>query len=855
MSLQAQDFDSTCPHANQIWSAAVSLRLPIDEHLDAVVQAVEEHGGAVIVAEPGAGKTTRVPSRLLDATGRQIVCTQPRRIAARLAAKRVAEERKSRLGAEVGYEVRFDRKTSAQTRLRFLTEGLALRQWSREAGSQRILVLDEFHERHLDADMLLALAAREREENPDLAIVVMSATLDPAPIADFLGGVPILASQGRQFPVDIEYLLPRDEERLEVSVSRTLRQLLREEDSGDVLVFLPGLAEIRRCEDKLQELAQQRSLLLTTLHGSLPPAEQDNALRPSTRRKVILATNVAETSVTIEGVTAVIDSGTARVARHSPWTGLSSLQVEVISQASAKQRAGRAGRMAPGRCLRLYSEHDLKGRRDFDTPEIARSDLAACALQLAASGTSFAALRWLDEAPERARSASAELLHLLGAIETDTLSNIGKRMSALAVHPRLARLVIEAEALGVLDQGARAAALLSERPLRHGRRRGLEAAAASTSDVLDDLDVLDELRQSKFRPSVARAAGADLQTAKNVERTAEQLCRALGSKTKATTTAMDSDERDEALRRALLVAFPDRASRRVRARGEALLLCRGGAVTQSRSSAVIDAEYLLAIDVESRASSGGKATLVRVASAIDPSWLLDLPDLRDVDEHRYESEGERVVRRTGIYYGDIAIDEEIIVDPSRMDAAQARQALHAALLDGKLLQVVDAKELAAYRLRRDFVVTLGSGLDWPAHDDEAVANALLGMVDKPTRLSDLRTSSVVDALHWALSPEQRQALDATAPSHVAIPGRKRVQVHYEADRAPWIQSRLQDFFGAQEGPSVGAGKVALTLHLLAPNRRAVQVTTDLAGFWERHYPALRKQLMRRYPRHSWPEKP
>ncbi len=833
---------------------AVSRSLPIDPHLDAITRAVMEEGGAVIVAEPGAGKTTRVPSQLLDATGREVVCTQPRRIAARLSAKRVAGERGSTLGKEVGYEVRFDRKTSSSTRLRFLTEGLALRQWSDQTGKNRILILDEFHERSLDADMLLAFAAAERKSNPDLAIVVMSATMDPKPVSDFLGGLPILESQGRNYPVELRYQLPRDQERIEVSVSRALRELLKEGESGHVLVFLPGLAEIRRCEEKLRPLAQERSLLITTLHGSLSATDQDKALGSSKQQKIILATNVAETSVTIEGVTAVIDAGTARVARHSPWTGLASLQVEMVSQASAKQRAGRAGRTAPGRCLRLYSEHELKGRRAFDTPEIARSDLAACALQLAAIGKRFDTLDWLDDAPQRARDAASDLLSGLAAINEKGITELGRRMSGLPLHPRLARLVLEAERLSVLDLGTKAAALLSDRPLRRSQSRGAEAEATSESDIQDDLDILAELEQGKFRPHLARAAGVSLQTAKNVARSAEQLRRNFPRK--ASHTQLSAEEQEEALRRALLAAFPDRACRRVRPRSTSLLLTQGGAVTLSRSSAVLDAEYLLAVDVEARGSGdGGKGTLVRIASAIDPLWLLDLPGLRDVDEHRFENEGERVIRRTGIYYGDFAIDEEVIVDPTRMDREAAANTLLAALRDGKLVQVVDAKTLSAYRLRLAFVAPLAPSLTWPAHDDEAVAEALIGAADNPTRLSDLRQVEVVDALHWALSPEHRKALDGLAPTHVSLPGRKRVEVNYESDRPPWIQSRLQDFFGAQEGPSVGGGKVPLTLHLLAPNRRAVPVTTDLAGCWVRHYPALRKQLMRRYPRHAWPEKP
>ncbi|MCP4445560.1 MAG: ATP-dependent helicase HrpB [Myxococcales bacterium] len=825
--------------------------LPIDAQLAAIACAVKTHGGAVVVAEPGAGKTTRVPSMLLDAMGIPIVCTQPRRIAARLSAKRVAEERGTKLGGEIGYEVRFDRKVSANTRLRFMTEGLALRQWKSLTKGPQVLVLDEFHERHLDADMLLALVAKERRCGGSLGLVVMSATLDADPISEFLGGLPVVASKGRQFPVEMESVPPRDQEYLEVSISRALREILKDEkDTGDVLVFLPGISEIRRAQEKLAPLAKERGLLLLPLHGTLSRKEQDLAIAPASGRKVVLATNVAETSLTIDGVTSVIDSGTARVSRHSPWTGLASLHVEPISQASAKQRAGRAGRTRPGRCLRLYSEHELKGRREFDAPEIVRSDLAAPSLQLAAAASSMSEIRWLDAPPQNAQEAANELLTRLGAIEGDgTITEVGKRMSTLAVHPRLARLILEGAQRGLAKTSARAAALLSERPLRHSQRRGEQAQATSTSDVLDDLEVLAKVESGGFRINVARAAGVDIQTAKNVCKNATQWLRALSAQRDAAD--LSHEERDEALQLALLAGFPDRAARRVRERGESLLLCQGGAVTQSRSSAVLDAEYLLAIDLESR----GNRSLVRTASQIDPTWLLDLPGVHDVDEHSYESAGERVVRRTGIFYGDIAIDEERIVDPSRLDEDRAKAILRDALLDGKLEQVADMKELSAYRLRHEFAAKHAPELSWRVLDSEMVSSALLSMCARPTRLADLRGVSVVEAVHWALSPDERGAMEKLAPTHVSIPARKRVEVNYEVDRPPWIQSRLQDFFGAQAGPSVAAGKVPLVLHLLAPNRRAVQVTTDLAGFWLRHYPDLRRQLMRRYPRHKWPEKP
>ncbi|MBL4637623.1 MAG: ATP-dependent helicase HrpB [Kofleriaceae bacterium] len=828
--------------------------LPIDEHLDSIWAAVRDHGGAVVVAQPGAGKTTRVPAMLLDACDVPIVCTQPRRIAARLSAKRVAEERSETLGDRIGYEVRFDRKVGRNTRLRFVTEGLALRQWRRSEGTQRILVLDEFHERHLDADMLLAMAAKERSEGGKLAIVVMSATLDPAPISEFLGGVPIIVSEGRNYPIEYEYMVPRDKEPLEVSVSRALRHVLSAPDSqGDILVFLPGVAEIRRCQRKLSGLASERDLDVIPLHGGLKSSEQERSLRVSPKRKVILSTNVAETSITIPGVTCVIDCGTARIARHSPWTGLSSLQVSSISQASAKQRAGRAGRTAKGRCVRLYSDKDLHRRSEFDTPEISRSELSACALQLAASETSMQELSWLQEAPAQAQKSAVDLLNRLGAFESGTITTMGEKMSRLPVHPRLARLIIEAEKLGVPYSGATAAALLGERALRINQQRGLPASAQSESGVLDDIDVLDELRRGAFRPHVARAAGVDLQIAQLVDKSARQLVKNL-TVTKDNRELQGKDK-DDAIMRALLAGFPDRVGRRTAPRSKSVLQCQGGAVTLAQSSAVLGAEYLLALDVESRGKSGDQRTLVRVASAIDPSWLFESTDLREVDEHIFDKNNGRVVRVTGIYYGDIAVDEERIVDPKRMDEASAREVLRAALLDGNLQKVVDSPALEAYKKRIHFSVQSAPDENWPPMEDSDIIEVILNTCERPTRLSDLKSQSIVDALYWSLSADLRQRLDTLAPTHISLPGRKRVVINYENDRPPWIESRMQDFFGASEGPSVGGGKVPLTLHLLAPNRRAVQVTTDLAGFWTRHYPALRKQLMRRYPRHKWPEKP
>ncbi|HEU4727257.1 MAG TPA: helicase-related protein, partial [Kofleriaceae bacterium] len=423
--------------------------LPIDVVLPQVVQAVQGRGVLVLVAPPGAGKTTRVPGALLDAgvVDGEVVVLQPRRLAARLAATRVAAERGGELGGEVGYEVRFDRRVGPRTRIRFVTEGVLTRQLLADPELRGVgcVIIDEFHERHLDGDLALALVARLRERRPGLALVVMSATLDAEPVAAFLGGAPQVRSEGRTFPLAIEHQEQPDDRPLGRQVAAAVRRLAQDAGGkldGDVLVFLPGAAEIRRCQDDLAEVAAIFDLAVLPLYGDLPVEEQDRAVAPAARRKVILATNVAETSVTIDGVVCVIDSGLARIARHSPWTGLPSLQIEPVSRASCTQRAGRAGRTRPGRVVRLYTRHDFETRRAFEVPEIARADLAGAALELYGAGTDaggLGSLRWFEAPPPAAAAAAEELIARLGAVERGRITPLGRRMLRLAVHPRLAR--------------------------------------------------------------------------------------------------------------------------------------------------------------------------------------------------------------------------------------------------------------------------------------------------------------------------------------------------------------------------------------------------------------------------------
>jgi ATP-dependent helicase HrpB len=448
--------------------------LPVDSILPEITEALRRSPNLVLEAPPGAGKTTRVPPALLDQglAGEGEICVlEPRRLAARLAARRVAEERGERLGETVGYQVRFDNISGPRTRLRFVTEGVLTRRLLSDPQLSKVsvVVLDEFHERHLQADLTLALLRRlQRESRPSLRIVAMSATLDAAPIAQFLDQCTVLRSAGRRFDVLIKHLPREDERPLAMQVESALRGLLADGLHGDVLVFLPGAAEIRRAQASCAHLSSQADLLVLPLHGELPPAEQDRAVRPAERRKVILSTNVAETSVTIDGVVAVIDSGLARIAGHSPWSGLPRLNVARISQAAAMQRAGRAGRTQPGVCLRLYTAQDFAARAAQETPELQRLDLAEAVLELHAAGIrDLRRFEWFEAPPAPALDAAEALLRRLNALDAQgEVTLTGRRMLRLPLHPRLARMVVEAEGRGVAGAACVIAALISERDIR-----------------------------------------------------------------------------------------------------------------------------------------------------------------------------------------------------------------------------------------------------------------------------------------------------------------------------------------------------------------------------------------------------
>ena len=831
--------------AGQYMVAAV-MPLPIDDVMPQIVAAVGARRTCVLVAPPGAGKTTRVPGALLDAgvVDGAIVVLQPRRLAARMAATRIAEERGVPLGGEVGYTVRFDRKASAATRIELVTEGVLTRRLlgDRELAGVGCVVIDEFHERHVDGDLALALVARLREARPELALVVMSATLDAKPVAAFLEDAPIVVSEGRMFPVEIEYAAQPDTRFLGKQVASAVRRQAQHKLDGDVLVFLPGAGEIRRASADLEEAARTFDLAVLPLYGDLPADQQDAAVRPGSRRKVILATNVAETSVTIDGVTCVIDSGLARIARHSPWSGIASLEVEPVSKASCAQRAGRAGRTRPGRVVRLYTKHDHDTRRAFETPEIQRADLAGIALELYGAGIAgVAGVRWFEAPPDVAVRAADELLVRLGAIADSAITPLGRSMLRFPVHPRAARIVCEGERLGVARDACTIAALLGARELRTSRRGpGAAATVASSSDLIDDLDAL----HGDTRDLDRAAARSTAQAAKQLERLA---------KLSAARPPASDAEADRALELAILTGYCDRVGKRRAPRSAEIVLAGGGSGTLAASSAVIDAELLVAIDASEVGARGATARVqIRRASAVEASWLLDLylDRVTERDELVWNAERERVERTVQMLYDGLAIDDHRA--PAPADAASAAVLAKQALAAG-LDHFVAGDALVRWRARVMFAAAQAPTAGIMSPTDETLADVLARACEGATSFAELRAAGLLSLLDAQLGAA-RPLVERLAPSHFALP-RRRVEIHYELDRPPWIASRMQDFFGMARAPSIAEGRVPLVLHLLAPNQRPVQVTTDLLGFWRNHYPGLRNQLARRYPRHAWPEDP
>jgi ATP-dependent helicase HrpB len=770
-----------------------SSSLPIDELLPEILRSLQQTPNLVVEAAPGAGKTTRVPAALLVAVSGEVLVLEPRRIAARLAARRVAWELGEQAGETVGYQVRFEKVAGPATRLHFVTEGVLTRRMLSDPHLKGVdvVVLDEFHERHLESDLALALLKRLQRTRPELRIVVMSATLNAAPVAHFLDDCPVVRSEGRLFDLSLQHL-PYSPEPLQVQVKGAVELLLGEGHAGDILVFLPGAAEIHRAMRLCAPLARQANLLTLPLHGDLSPAEQDRVVAPAEQSKLILATNVAESSVTIDGVTAVIDSGLARMAAYSPWTGLPTLNIGRVSKASAQQRAGRAGRTGPGRVLRLYSQMDYQQRADFDLPEMLRSDLAQLCLALRAMGIANPdELDWLDAPPAAAVENAERLLDRLCTSE-----EMAQKLMRFPAPPRLSCMIVAATERGVGEAACIAAALLGS------------GARSEQNDLLAAIDApLDERTQQQLR-QLRRLAHVGKQASQG----------------------------DDALLEAVLAGFPDRVARRKS--GNQVLLSTGVAAEIAGEPPLYP--FMVALNVEDR--SENPLPLIRLMARIEPEWLIDLfPEhVREETKVSWNRQAERVDSISQLIYDELILQESNNAAP---DAEAAASLLAEKALEAGMERFIEAETLEHWLGRLEF-----AGFATP---------------DIPEIFRDfcrgLRSFAELKSAAGSFFSRLEQKLDAHrlrefAPLTLRLPAGRQVKIQYERGKVPWIASRLQDFFGMRDTPRIGPQRTPVVLHLLAPNRRPVQTTTDLAGFWERLYPQVRRELMRRYPRHDWPER-
>jgi ATP-dependent helicase HrpB len=789
--------------------------LPVRAHLDAIVAALDQHGSAVLVAPPGTGKTTLVPLALAAAGDGRVVVAEPRRLAARAAAGRMAALLGERVGETVGYAVRGDRKVSTRTRVEVVTSGLLLRRLAAdpELSGTAAVVLDECHERHLDADLLLALLLDARAGlRPDLRLLATSATVATGRLAELLDG-PVLDVPGVAFPVETGYLPPVRGERIEACVARAVRSLLDAE--GDVLAFLPGVAEIRRTHAALGGLDAD----VLPLHGRLSATEQDLALSPGPRRRIVLATAVAESSLTVPGVRAVVDAGLARVPRVDHRRGLAGLVTVRVSAAVADQRAGRAGREGPGRVLRCWPEGELLPR--YPEPEIRTADLTRLALDLAEWGTpDGSGLAWWDPPPDGPLRAGQEVLRALGALAGGAITDRGRRMAALGLHPRLGRALLDGSELV-------------------GRRTAAEVVALMDDDASTDSDdvetALRKLRSAggRWRQEVRRLEDR-VENTVSVPRRAES---AISTRSSALVVGL---------------AHPERLARQRAGGGNVYLLAGGTAVELSPGSPLAGQEWL-AVAVADR-TPGALHGKVRLAAAADRELAeLAAPALlTEGDEVRWER-GDVVARHVR-RLGAIVLEERRLERP---DPARLR----AALLDGLRAEGPGLLRWTAHaRSLRDRIATLHRvlGDPWPDVSDDALA----GQPDEwwSAPLSGVRTRAdlaKVDAgpllrslLPWSVAGR----LDELAPERIALPSGRRYAVDYAVD-PPVLAVRLQELLGVVTTPSIAGGRLPLVLHLLSPAGRPAAVTGDLASFWRTGYPQVRAELRGRYPKHAWPEDP
>ena len=821
------------------------LPLPVDAVLPAMLAHLRAAGAVVLRSPTGAGKTTRVPPAILEAGlaehGR-VLLLEPRRVAARGAARRMAHEHGSPLGETFGYHVRFERQFNARTRVLVVTPGMLLRQLHDDPFLESVacVVFDEFHERGLESDIALGMVKLLRQTvRSDLRVVVLSATIDPVPISQYLGDCPIVVSDGRTFPVDVSYRPRRADVPATTAATDAVNELI-DRTTGGVLVFLPGLREIRHTASLLEPLERQ-GIAVLPLHGDLPPEQQDRALQALNQRKVVLATNVAETSVTVEGITAVVDTGTARQLEFDTDTGMDRLRIVPISRAAADQRTGRAGRTQSGVCVRLWDEAGHRSRPEQTEPEIRRIDLAGAVLQLHSFGeTDLLAFPWFEPPRPQAIPQAEQLLEQLGAMIAGKLTPLGEQLAKLPVHPRVGRLLLEGVRLGIPERAALAAALLSERdPFLRDDSGGKRSNIATTSDVLDRVEALESFQnQGRTQFPLGELHRG---SAKQLSEVQKLLLRTVGRQ----TDAERGDRDDDALLRSIFAAYPDRLARR-RGPGDSRARMVGGrGVKLAPQSGVTESALFVCVDVE----AGGVESLVRSASAVDRDWLP--PEmLRSSNEVLFDDGTEKLVARKQLRYGDLVIDD---VPGHIADEARAAEVLaDAAAARWEKAKPSDDSAAGRFLLRIACFRGWFPDVDFP----EIPLREMLPELCRGLRSLDaVRNGPWLERIRQEIPYPLLQRLDREVPDSLTVPTGSVIPLAYELGRPPILAVRIQEIFGLTETPRIAGGRVKVLLHLLAPNHRPQQVTDDLASFWANGYAVVKKELRMKYPRHSWPEDP
>lgn len=806
------------------------INLPIDTILPSLRETLAVTNSAVLIASPGAGKTTRVPLALINEpwlAGKKVLMLEPRRLAARAAARYMAGLLNEAVGNTIGYRVRKDTRVGSTTRVEVITEGVLTRMLQSDPALEGVgvLILDEFHERSIQADLGLALALQSQSLlRPELRILIMSATLEAEPVASLLGGAPVLISEGRQFPVETHYLESQPKERLEAIVIRAIQKALSIGED-DILVFLPGVGEIRRVMNGLQQTPMGGNILIAPLYGSLSYEEQDRAIAPSPEgyRKIVLATSIAETSLTVEGVRIVIDSGLMRVPKFSPRTGMTRLTTVAVSRSSAEQRRGRAGRLGRGVCFRLWTQQEDAKLVPRGTPEILETDLTSLALELAVWGVhNPEELCWVDIPPCSAVQQARELLIQLGALAADgTVTAHGRQMAQAAIHPRLAHMIIKAKAMGLGGLACELAAILNERDI------------LSASGRMSDADLRHRLQ------------AISSETYRNVRHEADFLKKEFNIQVKVTT---DEDMNNTGI--LLAFAYPDRIAQR---REDGRYLMRNGRGALLSEGQLLSHEpYLVAAELDDR----GTDSRIFLAAPFDLTALKEhfSEQIETITLVRWERDAQAVRAKQQERLGSIVIRESVIQNP-RPDQVLS------SLLQGireeglGILPWTRAATQLVQRIR--FMRSIDE--EWPDVSEdkmrETVDDWLAPYLQSITGRSGLQQINLVHILEAMLTWKQRQKLEADAPTHILVPSGQRIPIDYSCPDDPILAVRLQEMFGLEDTPRIGGGRIPLILHLLSPARRPVQVTKDLASFWRNGYFEVRKDLLGRYPKHYWPDNP